>query len=183
MDTILEVTLLQPYQDGHYQCYAQPIPCLVQFHVWEVLGIEDAQAKEGHVTIKKLENTRRGVAALNSKVLNHSRISVLKVLCTENGINISTARKLKKKKTSYSIFDGKCSECSPSKLLTSIGMGVLSKYSTASSFRQACSIARPQERGFDWWRIFWKIRRWTPRAPCFHWQDHKTQIGKAAARY
>ena len=63
------------------------------------LGVEDAQAeKDDHsITIKELEKARRGVAALNLKVLNCLRVSVLKVLCTENGIDISEARKLKKK--------------------------------------------------------------------------------------
>ena len=89
---------------------------LMQFPVQEVLGVEDAQAEEDHpVTIKELENTRRGVAALNLKALNCLKVSVLKVLCTESGIDISTAKKLKKK-TSYSTFDDKCSEGSPGKI-------------------------------------------------------------------
>ena len=114
------------------------------------MGVEDTQAEEDHlVTIKELENARRGVAALNLKALNHSRILVLRVLCTENGIDISMAKKLKKK-TSYSTFDGKCFELSPGKLLTCVEMGALSKYPTASFFRQACSIVRFQERGFNW---------------------------------
>jgi tnp2 family transposase len=71
---------------------------LVQFHVREVLGVEDAQTEEDHpVTIKELENARKGVTALNLKTLNRSRVSVLKALCTENGIDISATRKLKKK--------------------------------------------------------------------------------------
>lgn len=71
---------------------------LVQFHVREVLGVEDAQAEEDHsVTLKELENARKGIAALNLKALNRSRVSALKVLCTENGIDIGAARKLKKK--------------------------------------------------------------------------------------
>ena len=62
------------------------------------MGVEDAQAKEDHpVTIKELENARRGVVVLNLKALNHSKVSVLKVLCTESGIDISMAKKLKKK--------------------------------------------------------------------------------------
>ena len=62
------------------------------------MGVEDAQAEEDHpVTIKELENARRGVAALNLKALNRLKVSVLKVLCTESGIDISAAKKLKKK--------------------------------------------------------------------------------------
>ena len=71
---------------------------LVQFHVREVLGLEDTQTEDDRpVTIKELEKARRGLAALSSKALNRSKISVLKVLCTENGIDISATRKLKKK--------------------------------------------------------------------------------------
>jgi hypothetical protein len=71
---------------------------LVQFHVRVVLGLEDPQAEDDHpVTIKELEKARRGLAALNLKALNRSKVSALKVLCAENGIDISAARKLKKK--------------------------------------------------------------------------------------
>ena len=72
---------------------------LVQFHVQEFMGVEDAQAKEDNhsITIKELEKARRGVATLNLKALNRLRVSVLNVLCTENGIDISKAKKLKKK--------------------------------------------------------------------------------------
>ena len=70
---------------------------LVQFHVREVLGVEDAQNEEDHlVTIKELEDAKKRVTAMNLNALNHLRVSVLKILCTENGIDISTARKLKK---------------------------------------------------------------------------------------
>jgi hypothetical protein len=62
------------------------------------LGVEDARAEEDHsVTMKEMENARKSIAALNLKVLNRSRVSALKALCTENGIDISAARKLKKK--------------------------------------------------------------------------------------
>ena len=115
---------------------------LVQFHVREVLGVEDAQAEEDHsVTIEELENARRGVAALDSKVLNRLRVSVLKALCTENGIDIGAARNLKIKHLIQLLI---VSALNPFqvKLLIYVGTGMLSKYPTAS-FRQACSIARP----------------------------------------
>ena len=119
---------------------------LVQFHVREVLGIEDAQAEEDHsVTIEELEKARRGVAALNLKALNRLRVSVLKVLCTENGIDISVARK-PKKKTLIQLLTVSALNAFQVKLLIFVGTGTPS----TASFRQACSNARPQERGFNW---------------------------------
>ena len=115
---------------------------LVQFHVREVLGVEDAQAEEDHsITIEELEKARRGVAALNLKALNHLRVSVLKVLCTENGIDISGARKPKKKHLIQLLMVSALNTFQL-KLLIFVGTGTLSKYPTAS-FRQACSNARP----------------------------------------
>ena len=106
---------------------------LVQFHVREVLGVEDAQAEENHsVTIKELENARRGVAALNLKALNRSRISVLKVLCTENGIDISAARKPKKKHL-IQLLTVSALNALQAKSLICIGTGTLS----TTSFRRA----------------------------------------------
>jgi hypothetical protein len=141
---------------------------LVQFHVWEVLGVEDAQAEEDHsVTIKELENARRGVAALNLKALNQLRVSVLKVLCTENRIDISAARKPKEKHLIQLLMVSALNTFQV-KLLIFVGTGTLSKYPTAS-FRQACSNARPQECGFNWWRILREIGRQTQRAPCLYW--------------
>jgi hypothetical protein len=156
---------------------------LVQFHVREVLGVEDAQAEEGNpVTIKELENARRGVVALNLKALNRSRVSVLKALCTENGIDISAARKLKKKHL-IRLLTVSALNVLQVNSLTSVGTVAVSKYPTASFFRRACIIARTQERGFNWRRIFRRIGRRTQRAPCLHRQGHETRVGKAAARY
>lgn len=150
---------------------------LVQFHVREVLGVEDAQAEEDHpATTKELENARKGVAALNLKALNRSRVSVLKNLCTENGINVSTTKKLKKKHL-IQLLTVSPLNILQEKLLTSVGAGALSKYPTTGFFRRACSI---QKHGFNWRRIFREIGR---RTPWLHRQSHETRIGEAAARY
>jgi hypothetical protein len=128
---------------------------LVQFHVREVLGVEDAQTEEYHlVTIKELEDAKKRATALNLNALNRSRVSVLKILCTENGIDISTARKLKKKHL-IQLLTVSALNAPQAKSLTYIGKAAL----TACSFRQACGISRPQERGFNWQRTFRKFGR------------------------
>ena len=121
---------------------------LVQFHMWEV--VEGAQAKEDDhsITIKELEKARRGVAALNLKVLNHLRVLVSKVLSTENGIDINEARK-PKKKTLIQLLMVSALNTFQVKLLIFVGSDTPSKDPTAS-FRQACSNARPQECGSNW---------------------------------
>lgn len=116
---------------------------LVQFHVREVLGVEDAQAEEDRqVTIEELENARRGVAALNLKALNRSRVSVLKVLCTENGIDVRAAKKLKKKHLVQLLTVSALNALKADLLTSVIGTSARSKYPTASFFRRACSIAQ-----------------------------------------
>jgi Transposase family tnp2 len=130
---------------------------LVQFHVREVLGVEDAQPEEDRkVTIKELEKARKGVTVLNLKALNRSRVSVLKVLCTENGIDISAARKLKKKHL-IQLLTVSALNAFQAKSLTSIGKDAF----TASSFRRAYGISRPQGRGFNRRRIFREFGRRT----------------------
>jgi hypothetical protein len=71
---------------------------LVQFHVREVLGIEDAQAKEHRpVTGKEMNGAKRALATLNTKALNRVRIPVLRELCAQNGIDLGEKKRLKKK--------------------------------------------------------------------------------------
>lgn len=72
---------------------------LVQFHVREVLGIEDAQAeKHRPVTDKEMNGAKQALAALNTKSLDRVRIPVLRELCALNGIDLGVKKKLRKKK-------------------------------------------------------------------------------------
>jgi hypothetical protein len=71
---------------------------LVQFHVREVLGIEEAQKEKGHpATDKELSTAKAALATSNVKALDRARVPVLRQLCNENGITLSSSRKLKKK--------------------------------------------------------------------------------------
>jgi hypothetical protein len=71
---------------------------LVQFHVREVLGIEDAQAEEHRpVTGKEMNDAKRAMDTLNTKALNRARIPVLRELCAQNGIDLGEKKRLKKK--------------------------------------------------------------------------------------
>ncbi len=71
---------------------------LVQFHVQEVLGIEEAQyEKSPPVTNKELSTAKVVLAASNVQALNRARVPVLKKLCDDNGIPPDSRRKLKKK--------------------------------------------------------------------------------------
>jgi hypothetical protein len=71
---------------------------LVQFHVREVLGIEDAQAeKHRPVTDKEMNDAKRALATLNTKALDRVRIPVLRELCTQNRIDLGVKKKEKKK--------------------------------------------------------------------------------------
>ena len=71
---------------------------LVQFHVREVLGIEDVQSeKHRPVTVKEMNRAKRTLATLNTKALNRERIPVLRELCTQKGIDIGEKKKWKKK--------------------------------------------------------------------------------------
>ena len=71
---------------------------LVQYHVREVLGIEDAHVEEQRpVTDKEMNGAKRALAILNTKALDRVRIPVLRELCVQNGIDLGVRRKLKKK--------------------------------------------------------------------------------------
>jgi hypothetical protein len=71
---------------------------LVQFHVREVLGIEEVQAEADRpVTDKEMNDAKRTLATLNAKALNRVRIPVLRELCAQNGIDLGVKKKLKKK--------------------------------------------------------------------------------------
>jgi hypothetical protein len=71
---------------------------LVQFHVREVLGIEEVQAEAGRpVTDKEINGAKHALATLNTKALDRVRISVLRELCAQNGIDLGAKKKLKKK--------------------------------------------------------------------------------------
>jgi hypothetical protein len=71
---------------------------LVQFHVREVLGIEDAKAKDHRpVTDMEMNGAKHALATLNTKALNRIRIPVLRELCAQKGIDIGAKKKLKKK--------------------------------------------------------------------------------------
>jgi hypothetical protein len=74
---------------------------LVQFHLREVLGIEDAQAKEHHpvnpVTDKERNDAKCALASLNTKALDRVRIPVLRELCAQSGIDLGVKKRLKKK--------------------------------------------------------------------------------------
>ena len=71
---------------------------LVQFHVREVLGIEDVQAEEHRpVTNEEMNGAKRALATLNAKALDRVRIPVLRKLCAQNGIDLGVKKKLKKK--------------------------------------------------------------------------------------
>jgi hypothetical protein len=75
---------------------------LVQFHVREVLGVDDAQSDENStsrpVTEKELDDARRGMAKSNLKAMGRARVATLKQLCVEKGIDLSSTRRVKKKK-------------------------------------------------------------------------------------
>jgi len=71
---------------------------LVQFHVREVLGVEDAQAeKHRPVTVEEMNGAKQALATLNTKALDRVRIPVLRELCAQNGFDIGAKKKLKKK--------------------------------------------------------------------------------------
>ena len=71
---------------------------LVQFHVQEVLEIEDVQA-EAHCPVmdKEMNDAKCALATLNTKVLGQVRIPVLRELCAQNRIDLGAKKKLKKK--------------------------------------------------------------------------------------
>ena len=70
---------------------------LVQFHVREVLGIEEVQADAScPVTEKEINGTKHALATLNTKALAGVCIPVLRELCTQNGINLGAKKKCKK---------------------------------------------------------------------------------------
>jgi hypothetical protein len=72
---------------------------LVQFHVREILGIDDAQAEEHRpVMDQEINCAKRALATLNTKALGRVRIPVLRELCAQNGIDLGGKKKLKKKK-------------------------------------------------------------------------------------
>lgn len=69
---------------------------LAQFHVREVLGIEDAQTKSDKsrpVSEKEMRDARAALKNFNTKGLNRSRVSTLERLCGENDINVDTHKK------------------------------------------------------------------------------------------
>ena len=69
---------------------------LVQYHVREVLGIEDAQVEEHRpVTDKEMNGVKHTLATLNTKALDQLCIPILMELCAQNGIEVR--KKLKKK--------------------------------------------------------------------------------------
>ena len=71
---------------------------LVQFHVREVLGIEDAQTeKHRPVTVKEMNSAKRALATPNIKALQRVPISVLRELCAQTGIDLGVKKKLTKK--------------------------------------------------------------------------------------
>jgi hypothetical protein len=71
---------------------------LVQFHVREVLGIEEAQAETSRpVTDKEINDAQHALAAVNTKALDRVRLPVLRELCAQNGIDLGAKKKLKKK--------------------------------------------------------------------------------------
>ena len=71
---------------------------LVQFHVREVLGIDDVQAEEHRpVTDEEMNIAKRALATLNTKTLGRVRIPVLRKLCAHKEIDLGMKKKLKKK--------------------------------------------------------------------------------------
>ena len=72
---------------------------LVQFHVRQVLGIEEVQAEETGrpVTDKEINGAKQALATLNTKALDRARIPVLRELCARNRIDLGAKKKLKKK--------------------------------------------------------------------------------------
>jgi hypothetical protein len=71
---------------------------LVQFHVREVLGIDDAQAEEHRpVTDEEMNIAKRALATLNTKALGRVRIPVLRKLCAHKEIDLGMKKKFKKK--------------------------------------------------------------------------------------
>ena len=71
---------------------------LVQFHVREVLGIEDAQTeKHRPATVKEMNGAKLALATLNTKALHRVRIPVLRELCAQNGIDLGVKKRLKTK--------------------------------------------------------------------------------------
>ena len=71
---------------------------LVQFHVREVLGIDDAQTEEHRpATDKEMNGAKHALATLNTKALDRVRIPILRELCAQNGIDLGMNKKLKKK--------------------------------------------------------------------------------------
>jgi len=72
---------------------------LVQFHVREVLGIEEVQAKAEAgrpVTDKEINGAKHALATPNTKALDRVRIPVLRELCAQNGIDLGGKKKLKR---------------------------------------------------------------------------------------
>ena len=72
---------------------------LVQFHVQEVLGIDEVQAEErGRLVMdKEINSTKQALASLNTKALDQVCISILKKLCAQSRIDLGAKKKLKKK--------------------------------------------------------------------------------------
>ena len=71
---------------------------LVQFHMQEVLGIDDAQTEEHRLAMdKEMNDAKHALATLNTKALDRVRIPILRELCAQNGIDLGVNKKLKKK--------------------------------------------------------------------------------------
>ena len=68
---------------------------LVQFHVREILGIDDAQGEEHRPVMDQEVNcAKRALATLNTKALGRVRIPVLRELCAQNGIDLGEKKKI-----------------------------------------------------------------------------------------